>query len=478
MYKQTICRLLEDRLDDGPVRKGTVAMKKLLSFTAILVFLGPTLWGGLAAQRDTERRSVEGLLHDLRHPDAPRRIEAARLLGEHKIVAGVPGLITAAKDPDPEVRYAVAVALRRINDPRALPAFVELTRDPETRIRKVAVDGIVNLYVGEDSGFLTGLKKVVNFLNPLSDDYDPRAVEPFVPVSEDAVNALIDLLFQDDSGLRRDAAQALGILRARKALRAIEDALGRETSDDVKVELIRAVYKIGDPEGGEAVVPFIRDPDKRVHDEAILTAGRLRVKAAVSILNDLYRVGVEERRKIFGFVPVSGADDLQRKVLEALAYIADPSSKDIFEDALDDSRDHYRRFGAEGLGRLGDSSYVELIATKYLREESKSVKLAMSYALFRLGRKEHLVELVDNLGSDQVYYYLLELPPAEVALLFPYLQTEDDSTVIRLLDVIGLRGDAKAVDVVKELTAHSNPDVASATNLALRRLYARFPEGR
>lgn len=451
-------------------------MRKLLFVTALFVLCWPAVLGGSPAQRGVEKRSVEGLLHDLRHPDAPRRIEAARLLGEHRIVAGVPGLIAAAKDPDPEVRYAVAVALRRINDPRALPAFVELTRDPETRIRKVAVDGVVNLYVGEDSGFLTGLKKVVNFLNPLSDDYDPRIVESFVPVSEGAVNALIDLLFHEDTGLRKDAARALGILRARQALRAVEDALGRETSDDVKVELIRAVYKIGDPEGGEAVVPFIRDPNKRVHDEAILTAGRLRVKAAVSILNDLYRVGVEERRKIFGFVPVSGADDLQRKVLEALAYIADPSSKDIFEDALDDSREHYRRFGAEGLGRLGDRSYLELIATKYLQEESKSVKLAMSYALFRLGRREHLAELVDNLGSDQIYYYLLELDPAAIPLLFPYLQTEDDGTVIRLLDVIGLRGDVQVVDVVKELTGHGNPDVASAANLALRRLYARFPE--
>lgn len=432
----------------------------------------------LAAQRTTtETRSVEGLIHDLRHPDAPRRVEAAQLLGQHRVQSAVPALIEAAKDPDPEVRYAVIHALVLINDTRALSTFVEATRDSEKRIRQEAIEGIINLYVGKEDGFVTGVKKVVNFLNPLSSDYDTRMVEIFVPVSQDAINALVDLLFVSDTDLRKNAARALGILRARSALSALEDALGRETSDGVKLELIRALYKIGDPEGGDAVVPLIRDPDKEVHDEAILTAGRLKAKSAVPVLNDLYRLGIEERRKIFGFLPVSGSDDLQKKVLEALAYIADPSSRDIFEDALDDSRDHYRRFGAEGLGRLGDTAYTDLLATKYLQEKSESVKLAMSFALFRLGRKEHLVELIDNIKSDQVFYYFMEFSPEETELLFPYLHTEKDDVVIRLLDVVGLRGGPEAIKVAQELTTHSNPEVASAANLTIRRLYARFPEG-
>ncbi len=446
------------------------------SFLPITVVLSLLLGlPALAQARKPETRSVDGLIYDLKNPDASKRKDAARLLGENKVQAAVPQLVEAAEDTDADVRLAVANALLAIGDTRALPAYVKLARDPDKRIQKVAVQGIVDTYTTEDTGFVSGVKKVVSFLNPLSTDYDSRVVEPYVPVSGDAVNALIDLLFSSDKGLREDAAVALGILRARAALPAIEDALNREDSSDVKIELIRAVYKIGDRKSAEMVVPFIRDSNKGVHDEAILTAGRLKVQSAVPTLNDLYRVGVEERKKIFGFVPVSGSDDLQRKVLEALAYIGDPSSQDIFEDALNDSRDEYRRYGAEGLGRMGDKKYVKLLAMRYLREEDPSVKLALGYALFLLGRDEHIVEMVDNVEKDQVYYYLLELPPDKIQTLYSQLQTARDPVTIRLLDVIGLRGGADALPIVQDLSSSENADIASAANLAIRRLRARFP---
>lgn len=428
-----------------------------------------------AQSRKPETRSVEGLIYDLKNPDVSKRTEAARLLGENKVQSAVPALVQAASDSNGDVRLAVANALLKIDDTRALPAYITLARDQDERVQRSAVQGIVATYTNDSGGFVSGVKKVVGFLNPLNTDYDARIVEPYVPVSEDAVNALIDLLFSSDKGLRKDSAVALGILRARAALPAIEDALNREDSNDVKIALIRAVYKIGDSASAEMVVPFIRDSDKGVHDEAILVAGRLKVKSAVPILNDLYRVGVEERKKLFGIVPVSGSDDLQKKVLESLSYIGDESSKDIFEDALNDSRDDYRRYGAEGLGRTGDQKYVKLLAMRYLREQDSSVKLALSYALFLLGRDEHIVEMVDNVDKDQVYYYLMELPPDKIRLLYGQLQSAGDSKTIRLLDVIGLSGGSDALPVVQDLTSSENADVASAANLAIRRLRARFP---
>ena len=436
-----------------------------------LVFAGSL---EVTAQK-AEKRSVEGLIRDLSHPDLSRRLEAAKILGDNKVREAVPEMIKATEDPEADMRFTAAKALVQINDTRALSAFVRLARDADTRIQKVAVEGIVNIYVYPDGGFVTGVVKVVNLLNPLSADYDTRMVEPYVPVSQDAVNALIDLLFSSDRGLRKDAAVALGILRSPASLIAIEDAIGREDANDVKIELIRAIYKIGDPKGGEAVVPLIRDPDKKVHDEAILTAGHLRVNSAVPILEDLYRAGVEERKKVFGIVPVTGTDDLQKKVLEALAYIGDSRSKDIFEDALNDSRSDYRRFAAEGLGRIGEASYTTLLATKYLREKDSSAKLGMGYALYLLGREEHIVELVDRAESDQAYYYLLDLPADKLQALYPYLQTASTPVTVRLLDIVGLRAGADALPVVQKLTSSENADLASAANLAVRRLRGRFP---
>jgi HEAT repeat protein len=446
---------------------------RILIVVIALVWATNFVWA--AAQ--TQQRSVEGLVYELKHPDADKRKDAAKKLGDSQVRNAVPELVEATKDPDSGVRLEVAKALVKINDSRALGAFTELTRDPDPEVQKVSIQGIVQIYVVVESGFLADMKKVADFMNPLSDGYNPMMVEPYVPVSEAAVTGISDLLFHDDKGIRKDAAVALGILRGQSALPAIQHALEGEQANDVKVELIRAIYKIGDPAGGEALLPLIRDPDKKVHDEAILAAGRLRTKQAVPQLNELYRAGVEERKKVFGLVPVSGTDDLQRKVLEALAYIADPDSKDIFEDALEDSRDHYRRYGAEGLGRIRDESYLGLIARKYLREEKKDVKLAMGYAQYLMGREEHLVELVDNATSGQAFYYMLELDAEQVKGLYPYVQTERDATKIRLLDVIGLKGDMSSMPLVQELSNHENADVASAANLAIRRLNGRFPQG-
>jgi hypothetical protein len=124
---------------------------------------------------------------------------------------------------------------------------------------------------------------------------------------------------------------------------------------------------------------------------------------------------------------------------------------------------------------MGDKKYVKLLAMRYLREEDPSVKLALGYALFLLGRDEHIVEMVDNVEKDQVYYYLLELPPDKIQTLYSQLQTARDPVTIRLLDVIGLRGGADALPIVQDLSSSENADIASAANLAIRRLRARFP---
>ncbi|MFQ5738848.1 MAG: HEAT repeat domain-containing protein [Acidobacteriota bacterium] len=438
-------------------------------FATVLVFTQ----GTEASFQKTRQVSVEALIYDLKHPDGDRRKEAARILGEHRIRKAVPALIELTHDPDHQIRRQAVGALVRINDPRALPAYIRLTQDFHRSIQEKSIEGIVTLYVVEEGGFVQGVRKVVDFVNPLSDDYNPLMVEPYVAVDPTAVDALAKLLGDPRSRTRKQAATALGILRAYSALDAIQSRLAQEEKDGVKVELIRAIYKIGDPGAGKAVLPLTRDSDKKVHDEAIYTLGRLRVTEAVPTLSELYGAGIEERRKVFGLIPVSGSDDLQKRLFEALAHIGDPASKSLFFNALADGREFNRRYAAEGLGRVGDSDVLDQVARAYVREKSRSAKLAMSFALYRLGRQEHLEELVRSAGGDQGHGYLLEFSPAETEKLYPYLRSEKNSTRVRLLDVIGLRGGASAIPVVEELTASKSAEVVSAANLAIRRLQGR-----
>jgi len=442
-------------------------------FCTLILCLTTLVSSSLFAQQ-AQKASVDGLIYDLKHPDNDRRKRAATALGQYKVRQAVPELIELTEDRDAALRLAAVRALVRINDTRALKAHIRMTRDPKKEIQEKAIEGIIKIYaVDEESGFISGVKKFADIVNPLSDDYNPLLVESYVPVSQDAKDALAELLFSPETGIRKDAAVALGILRAHSALSPIQHALSLEPNDGVKVELIRAIYKIGDPSGGNEVIPLVRDPDKKVHDEAIFTLGRLRVREALPLLKELYDSGIEERKKILGFVPVSGKDDLQKKLLEALAYIGDPSCHELFLNALEDSRDSYRLLAAEGLGRIGDSSDVTRVAEKYLREKSDKVKLGMSFALYHLGREEHLAEVVNRSNKDQAYHYLLELNASEIRGLYPYLHSVEHPIRLRLLDIIGLRGDSSAVPVIEDLMKSTNPELLSAANLAMRRIQSR-----
>ena len=435
--------------------------------------------GSTAAEprQQSERRSVSGLIFDLQHPETNRRVEAARLLGQNKVRTAVPALIEASDDPEVEVRYAIVKALVRIHDRRALHTYVRQTGDTDPEVQEKAIEGIINVYVGDDSGFIRGLQNVVDFVNPFSDDYNALVVEPFIDVDGDAVTALAAQVLSDRQHIRKDAAIALGILRARSALPALEDALGRETSNDVKVELIRTLYKIGDPSVGEALIQRMLDTDKRVHDEAIFTVGRLRISEAVPSLIDMLRTGVEERRKIFGFVPVSGSDDLSRRVFQALAHIGDPRGEQIFLESLDANQDWSRQYAAEGLGRIGDTTHLRVIVDQYLREDSGRVRLALGYARYRLGQAEYLAEVVALAhDSDQAYAYLMEFDAADVSRLYPYLRSEPDEITITLLEVVGMRGDRSAIAIAEDIIRTGNADVRAAANLAILRLRGRYPD--
>lgn len=413
-----------------------------------------------------ERVLVADLLYDIGHPDAERRRKAIVLLGRHEIRQAVPALIKATEDEDKSIRLESLRALVRIQDMRALQTYIRLVGDDRKVVQLKAIEGIVGVYVGQSGNFSSEIKKILQF-----DDYNPAVVESYIPVSEDAIASLVKLLSSLDSKIREEASGALGALRARSVIPAIEKALEREVNDQVKVELIRSIYKIGDRLSGEILIPFILDSDKKVHDEAIFALGRLGVKKAVPQLKALYDSGVEESRKILGVIPISGKDDLQRKVFEALAYIGDPSTANLFVNGLQDERDFYRRCGAEGLGRMGDPAYVTEVARKYLRESSEAVKLAMGFAIFLMGRDEHLVEMIDNVLKEQVFHYFLELNPQDIKKLYSHIESEKPKIRVALLEIVGLRGDQSALTIVERMAKHPNLDISASASLAARRLH-------
>ena len=197
--------------------------------------------------------SIDSLVYDLKNPDPQRRREAARTLAKHKARAAVPALIEAFKDD--EIRLDVLRALVSINDPRALDTYVAGSKDRRMEVRGASIEGMVDLYVVEEGGFIHQTRKIIDALNPFDVDYDPLVVEPYVPVSGAAINSLSALLSDPDAKVRRRAAQAVGVLRGEEAAPALVDALKKETDSGVKFQMIRAIYKIGQTQYGVEVLP-------------------------------------------------------------------------------------------------------------------------------------------------------------------------------------------------------------------------------
>ena len=429
------------------------------------------------SQAETRKVSVQGLLYDLKHPDPDRREAAARLLGSNKIRQAVPDLVTAAADPEEKVRLAVVTALEEIRDPQALPAYVALMSDSSATIRGKAIDGLVQLYVLDEQGFIAGSKKVLNFLNPFDSNYNALLVEPYVAVAPEGVTALAARLDDSDYDVRKAAVMALGILRGQTALPRMMEVLPSEPENTIKVEFLRSFFKIGGAAACSAIVPLVNDPDKSVHDEAILTAGLLRCLEAAAPIAELYESGIKERRTVLGVVPASSKDDLQIKCLQSLALIAHPDSEKLFLPALRHVNESYRVAAADGLARLANPAHLPQVEEQRKAAKGRPFQLALAFAAYRMGQKEQLREVVDELDSsrygDQVFGYLVELRPDALVDLYPYLRGEKGKTRIRLLDILGLAGTGLQLQEIQQYTHDSDADVASAALQAIRRIQAR-----
>ena len=447
---------------------------------AVIVILLAAALCGLPAYgpNQPQKSSVDGLIYDLKHPDADRRVEAAKSLGGAKARQAVPALVEAASDPDADVRAAVLGALDEIRDPRALPAYVQLSTDERADTRQKALDAMVHLYVIDETGFIAGTKKVYSFLNPFDSSYNDLAVEQYVMVSPSAIQAASARLDDPEDKVRKAAVMSLGIFRAKSALPRMKEVLVQEPSGSIRIEYFRSFYKIGSQDVCEEVTIHVNDPDKPVHDEAILTCGLLRCSTAVPVLMEVYQSGIKERKKVMKVIPASSDEDLQLRCLEALAMIADPRAKKLFLPALNHTNGDFRVAAAEGLARLADPDTLETIQkARAAAAKDRHLQLALDYALYRFGQKDRIGEMARELDStrydQQVYNYFLEFTPAQLVDLYPILRAAKGDLRVKLLEILGLRGDTKTLEEIQQYTHDSNADAASAALMAVRRIQAR-----
>src|SRR5215213_2466047 len=144
-----------------------------------------------------------------------------------------------------------------------------------------------------------------------------------------------------------------------------------------------------------------------------------------------------------------------------------------------------RQRSAEALARLAATDQRKLVEGYQLQEKNREVRLALDWALYRMGRSEALYRIVDDLDSGrqaQAVGYLSELESPDV--LYPFLKRSNNAPRLNagLLKVLARTGDAQTLELIKPFLESHQPYVAEAAEVAHdeieKRLGAPVPETR
>jgi hypothetical protein len=133
-----------------------------------------------------------------------------------------------------------------------------------------------------------------------------------------------------------------------------------------------------------------------------------------------------------------------------------------------------RRHAAEELARTGATEQLRLVSGYRLQEKDARVRLALDWALYRMGKTETLFAIVRNLDSsrrNQAADYLAQLEGPEP--LYIFLERVNDNTKIQLLEVLARLGDEKTIDRINPYTSSYDPRIANAAQFAIREINRR-----
>ena len=130
---------------------------------------------------------------------------------------------------------------------------------------------------------------------------------------------------------------------------------------------------------------------------------------------------------------------------------------------------------AEGLGRLGDTSVIPELQTGVTADDSEVVRIAMAFALQKLGRN-YATRIVDAMDAPhmvpQAQDYLIELGPSIAQVLYPRLQESEPGIREGVAEVLGLIGDDRAVPPLQAVADDRDQNVATAAKRAIERIKA------
>ena len=171
-----------------------------------------------------------------------------------------------------------------------------------------------------------------------------------------------------------------------------------------------------------------------------------------------------------------GSANAQQVPIDGVDARSNPAE---FAKQLGSTDPHVRRRSAEALATLAATDQRKLVEGYQLQEKNKEVRLALDWALYRMGRSEALYRIVDELDSGrqaQAVGYLSELESPD--LLYPFLKRTNNAPRINagLLKALARIGNAQTLDLIKPFRDSHQPYVAEAAEVAHDEIEKRLGE--
>jgi hypothetical protein len=137
-----------------------------------------------------------------------------------------------------------------------------------------------------------------------------------------------------------------------------------------------------------------------------------------------------------------------------------------------------RREAAEALARAAAAEHRRLTEGYRAQERDTRVRVALDWALYRMGKNEALFGVVDAVDSkktaEQAVGYLKQIEAPEP--LYVFLGRVNGNTLIRVLEVLAAVGDAATLERIKPYTESLDPGISDAAKFAEQEITLRLKE--
>lgn len=309
-------------------------------------------------------RAQNGQVYLLLNGTGADSAKAAEQLGDTRSSQVVPWLIQALRHSEQATRKAVAEALGKIGDPRALAPLAEATaRIPADAdflsaqvigimasqsldsILKLAADGNVNIRKLATESLGHQVRHTPRAAAQALPVLAARVADPAPEVRAAALNAL---------GLMDGSAQALPLI-----LKSTTDP-----APEARAAAATALASYRSPQGTEELLRLLEDEEDSVRIRAIDTCKVRKEEAAVLPL-----VNYRTHRNA----------EIKRKVVQALATINPPnlhnSLREVFSETVFDTDPEVRLASVEGLKVIKDPRVLDIMSV-LLQDPDQRVKLA------------------------------------------------------------------------------------------------------